>query len=55
MTKEALTEWFCYVKNVMTIFSVTVNVFHNAHQERCYNFFIVEIVVERANLTQMSK
>ena len=36
-------------------FSVTVNVFHNTHQVRCYHFFIVEIVVESVNLTQMSK
>ena len=36
-------------------FSVTVNIFRNTHQVRCYNFFIVEIVVESVNLTQMSK
>ena len=36
-------------------FSVAVNVFRNIHQVRYYHFFIVEIVVESVNLTQMSK
>ena len=36
-------------------FSVTVNIFHNTHQVRCYHFLIVEVVAESVNLTQISK
>ena len=38
-------------------FSVTVNVLHNntSSEMLCYHFFIVEIIVESVNLTQMSK
>ena len=43
--------WLIYLQT----FCFLCNVFHNTHQARCYHFFIIEIVVESVNLTQMSK
>ena len=31
------------------------NVFYNTHQVRCYDLFIVEVIVESVNLIQMLK
>ena len=55
MSQEAMTEWIFFEKICSANISVTVNVFHNTHQVGCYHFFIVGMIDESVNLTQMSK
>ena len=45
--------WHFYHKMVATTFSSQRS--YSTHQVRCYQFFIVEIIVESVNLIQMSK
>ena len=54
MTKEAMTEWFCYYKMLCQYFSVLLT--HNTHRVKCYHFFIVEVgIVKSVNLKQTSQ
>ena len=55
-------QWFCYVTCFGKIFlfclflSNMIFLSQNAHQVRCYHFFIVEIIIaESLNVVQMSK